>query len=164
MVELLQRVMTPKNRTIVALGDSFMALEEQVSSGKSFLSAKGAVNWAVALSGARYKFGRDLIKGVSGNKTNQILARVQDAIDTGAGICFLNGDINDLNDQRDLGLIVEDKIATIQALTDAGMVVVAEPVLPRFTLKAEYTFLREDGGKANRVYNDNFAFQAVADF
>jgi hypothetical protein len=38
------------------------------------------------------------------------------------------------------------------------------PVLPRFTLKAEYTFLREDGGKANRVYNDNFAFQAVADF
>jgi hypothetical protein len=38
------------------------------------------------------------------------------------------------------------------------------PVLPRFTLKAEYTFLREDGGKANRLYNDNFAFQAVADF
>jgi hypothetical protein len=38
------------------------------------------------------------------------------------------------------------------------------PVLPRFTLKAEYAFVREDGGRANRLYNDNFAFQAVADF
>lgn len=38
------------------------------------------------------------------------------------------------------------------------------PVLPRFTLKAEYSFLREDGGRTNRLYNDNFAFQAVADF
>ena len=38
------------------------------------------------------------------------------------------------------------------------------PVLPRFTLKAEYAFLREDGGRSNRLYNDNFQFQAVADF
>ncbi len=38
------------------------------------------------------------------------------------------------------------------------------PVLPRFTLKSEYTFMREDGGRANRLYNDNFSFQAVADF
>jgi hypothetical protein len=38
------------------------------------------------------------------------------------------------------------------------------PVLPRFTLKAEYAFVREDGGRQNRLYNDNFSFQAVADF
>ena len=38
------------------------------------------------------------------------------------------------------------------------------PVLPRFTLKAEYAFVREDGGRQNRLYNDNFNFQAVADF
>ena len=38
------------------------------------------------------------------------------------------------------------------------------PVLPRFTLKAEYSFVREDGGRQNRLYNDNFSFQAVADF
>lgn len=38
------------------------------------------------------------------------------------------------------------------------------PVLPRFTLKAEYTFLREEGGRANRLANDSFQFQAVADF
>ena len=38
------------------------------------------------------------------------------------------------------------------------------PVLPRFTLKAEYAFVREDGGRTNRLYNDNFNFQAVADF
>ena len=37
-------------------------------------------------------------------------------------------------------------------------------VLPRFTLKAEYAFVREDGGRQNRLYNDNFSFQAVADF
>ena len=38
------------------------------------------------------------------------------------------------------------------------------PVLPRFTLKAEYAFVREDGGRGNRLHNDNFTFQAVADF
>lgn len=38
------------------------------------------------------------------------------------------------------------------------------PVLPRFTLKAEYAFLLEEGGRSNRVYNDSFNFQAVADF
>ena len=38
------------------------------------------------------------------------------------------------------------------------------PVLPRFTLKAEYDFVREDGGRANRLFNDAFGFQAVADF
>ena len=38
------------------------------------------------------------------------------------------------------------------------------PVLPRFTLKAEYAFVREGGGRANQLYNDNFSFQAVADF
>ena len=38
------------------------------------------------------------------------------------------------------------------------------PVLPRFTLKAEYAFVREDGGRQNRLFNDSFTFQAVADF
>ena len=38
------------------------------------------------------------------------------------------------------------------------------PVLPRFTLKAEYGVLREDGGAKNQLHNDLFTFQAVADF
>lgn len=38
------------------------------------------------------------------------------------------------------------------------------PVLPRFTLKAEYTFAREDGGARNQLANDVFGFEAVADF
>ncbi|MEZ4448604.1 MAG: hypothetical protein R3B09_03920 [Nannocystaceae bacterium] len=38
------------------------------------------------------------------------------------------------------------------------------PVLPRFALKAEYGFLREDGGRRNQLHNDIFFFQAVADF
>ncbi len=38
------------------------------------------------------------------------------------------------------------------------------PVLPRFTLKAEYTFAREDGGPTNQLANDVFGFEAVADF
>lgn len=38
------------------------------------------------------------------------------------------------------------------------------PVLPRFTLKAEYTFAREDGGARNQLANDVFALEAVADF
>lgn len=38
------------------------------------------------------------------------------------------------------------------------------PLLPRFTLKAEYTFAREDGGARNQLANDLFGFEAVADF
>ena len=38
------------------------------------------------------------------------------------------------------------------------------PILPRFTLKAEYTFAREDGGPQNQLANDVFGFEAVADF
>ena len=38
------------------------------------------------------------------------------------------------------------------------------PVLPRFTLKAEYQFALEDGGRRNQLHNDLFGFEAVADF
>lgn len=38
------------------------------------------------------------------------------------------------------------------------------PALPRFTLKGEYTFVLEDGGRENSLYNDIFGIQMVADF
>jgi hypothetical protein len=38
------------------------------------------------------------------------------------------------------------------------------PVLPRFLLKAEYQFAREDGGPQNQLHNDLFGLEAVADF
>ena len=38
------------------------------------------------------------------------------------------------------------------------------PILPRFTLKTEYTMAREDGGRGNQLYNDLFGIEAVADF
>jgi len=38
------------------------------------------------------------------------------------------------------------------------------PVLPRFTLKAEYGILLEDGGIENQLHNNFFSLQAVADF
>jgi hypothetical protein len=38
------------------------------------------------------------------------------------------------------------------------------PVLPRFMIKAEYTFQREDGGRNNQLYNDLFGLEVVADF
>lgn len=38
------------------------------------------------------------------------------------------------------------------------------PVVPRLTLKAEYSFLFEDGGTENQLANDFFAAQIVGDF
>ncbi len=38
------------------------------------------------------------------------------------------------------------------------------PVVPRFILKADYTFQRENGGSENQLSNDLFVLQAVADF
>ncbi|MCA9685118.1 MAG: hypothetical protein KC457_23240 [Myxococcales bacterium] len=37
-------------------------------------------------------------------------------------------------------------------------------VVPRFTIKADYTIIREDGGPENQLYNDRFVFQLVGDF
>ena len=38
------------------------------------------------------------------------------------------------------------------------------PVVPRFTIKAEYSINREDGGRTNQLADDVFAVQLVADF
>jgi hypothetical protein len=37
-------------------------------------------------------------------------------------------------------------------------------VVPRFTVKADYTLIREDGGRANQLFNDRFVLQLVGDF
>lgn len=37
-------------------------------------------------------------------------------------------------------------------------------VVPRFTIKADYTLIREDGGRGNQLYNDRFLIQLVGDF
>ena len=38
------------------------------------------------------------------------------------------------------------------------------PALPRFSIKTEYSFVLEDGGAANALYNDLWGIQMVADF
>ena len=37
-------------------------------------------------------------------------------------------------------------------------------VVPRFTIKADYTLLREDGGPHNQLHDDRFVLQIVGDF
>jgi hypothetical protein len=37
-------------------------------------------------------------------------------------------------------------------------------VVPRFTIKADYTLIREDGGRQNQLHNDRFVLQLVGDF
>ncbi|NJK31468.1 MAG: hypothetical protein HC927_03065, partial [Deltaproteobacteria bacterium] len=37
-------------------------------------------------------------------------------------------------------------------------------VVPRFTIKADYTLIREDGGRANQLFNDRCVLQVVGDF
>jgi hypothetical protein len=37
-------------------------------------------------------------------------------------------------------------------------------VVPRFTIKADYTLLREDGGRENQLADDRFVLQIVGDF
>jgi hypothetical protein len=37
-------------------------------------------------------------------------------------------------------------------------------VVPRFTIKADYTLLREDGGRQNQLADDRFVLQIVGDF
>lgn len=129
------RTLTPRNRKVAAAGDSFVHAEflRQTTSTRRYMSSGGALVVAQALSGARFSLSPEAMLGVDGAKTLQILEQlVPAAIATGAGTLFLTGGTNDIN-AGDVALddIVARKIASINQALAAGMVVIAEPIMPR---------------------------------
>ena len=64
----------------------------------------------------------------------------------------------------DINLVSDFGTQRVESVFQSHTVGLRLPVLPRFTLKTEYSFVREDGGARNQLHNDIFSLEAVADF
>ncbi len=109
---------------IAALGDSrAKAIYQDSANGKS-LSALSALNWANALLGQRLVIGQTF--GNSGDTTEQMLARIDAAVASGAGVLYILGGVNDIS----AGIAGATSAANIITMAErgrgAGMIVVIE--------------------------------------
>ena len=82
-----------KPNVVTALGDSRVAAL-YLDPPRQNRGARSPVNWANALLGQRMTIGQTF--GVSGDRTDQMLARLQAAIATNAGILYVQGGINNV--------------------------------------------------------------------
>lgn len=70
--------------------------------------------------------------GISGNNTTQLLARIQDVVDYAPDICFLCIGTNDISStSTSYATITSNMTGIVNALTNAGILVVWTPITPR---------------------------------
>ncbi|MDR6146124.1 lysophospholipase L1-like esterase [Sphingomonas sp. SORGH_AS870] len=80
-------------RVVTALGDSRIAAIFNDPS-KRTKGARSPLNWANALSDQRFTIVETF--GISGDRTDQMLSRIDPAIATGAGLLYLQGGVNNI--------------------------------------------------------------------
>ena len=80
-------------KQLTALGDSRVAII-YLDFGRRNRCARSPINWANALLGHNMTIGDTF--GVSGDRTDQMLARLPAAIATGAGLLYVQGGINNI--------------------------------------------------------------------
>lgn len=140
----------PTNNRVALLGDSITAsgiangVIPGVSPDANALrnSTRGMTFWVPFLTRQRFVSPQELNFGVSGQNSAQILARVDQVIASGAGVCVYLGGTNDLG-----GSIATTKAnlaATFKALSDANVLIIAVSILPRTVSGgAQYGFINE---------------------
>lgn len=125
-----------RSRTLGAvLGDSLAAGLHLDAGTYRNVSARHPLNWANGLSGGRLQFvsaNRGNF-GVSGERSDQIMARIPAVIASGAGVVWLIDGTNDIAQQYPTGptcaqTAAANIIATCRALLTAGCAVILELV------------------------------------
>lgn len=116
-----------------ALGDSIAASLHLDIGAYRNLNARCPLNWANAMSGGRLKIVPGSNFGVSGERTDQIMARVQDVIASGAGLVWLVAGTNDIAQLYPSAATCAATAAAnvttmVQRLNAAGIVVICEMV------------------------------------
>ena len=128
---------------MAAFGDS---ISNQCSSVGS-VNFNGYAGWAVMLSGGAVTFDHSLNFGVVGQTTAQILARVPDVIAVKPGICVVLAGVNDVAAGNiNYSTTTANLAAIYGALTRAGIVVIAVPILPSATFSQA---LKQSCGRIN---------------
>jgi lysophospholipase L1-like esterase len=128
---LMKRSVLPHRRLphiVAAIGDSRVAALYLDSTQRN-KCAHSPLGWANALLGQRMIYGDSL--GVSGNRTDQMLARLSTAIATGAGTLYIQGGVNDIaQNYPTAGTSGATAFANIKTMAEAaraaGMTVVIE--------------------------------------
>lgn len=113
---------------VTALGDSRVAAIHN-DPDRRVLSNRSPLNWANALLGQRMSL-LDTF-GVSGDRTDQMAARIDAVIATGAGLLYLQGGLNDIAQRHpspdSSGAVAADTLITLADIArEAGMTVVME--------------------------------------
>ena len=108
-----------KRHIVAALGDSRIAATYLDISTRRNLGARSPLNWANALMGHRLVIGDDY--GVSGDRTDQMLARLAAATASGAGLLYLQGGVNDIaQNYPTAGTSGATAFANLRTMAEAG--------------------------------------------
>ena len=97
----------------------------------SYLASQGYAAWVQAESRARVEFPADLNFGISGDSTTEMLARVGTVTASDAGVVVVLGGTNDADSSVTLETMIANMQAIVQALVDAGKLVILIAELPR---------------------------------
>ncbi len=119
----------PANDLVAFLGDSITGsgIENYLESIRD--SARGMGFWVPTLTRQAFRTHQNLNFGVAGDPTASIAARVDYVLQSGAGTCVVLAGTNDIGMSLDAA---KDNLATIfKRLTDANILTIAVPILPR---------------------------------
>lgn len=127
--ETFKRPAAPVNNLVAFLGDSITSSGILNDADNIRDTARGMSFWLPTLTRQAFQTDQSLNFGVSGDTTAGALARVQDVIDSGAGTCVVLIGTNDLG--GDVAATKANLAGIYKALTDANILTIAMPVLPR---------------------------------
>jgi lysophospholipase L1-like esterase len=134
----------PNGSRIVYAGDSITAASQSSLTYPAFFP-RGYATWAQMFSGHRAYHGYRANQGVSGNRTNQLLARFSDVITElqlsplGQRLCVLLIGTNDISDNTASGTITANIASMLSQLRAVGSRIILLKVLPRGAVGATMT-------------------------
>lgn len=139
---------------IAAIGDSRVKAlyQDGPTSPQISTSAMSPLNWANALLGQRFMIGDHW--GVSAETTTQMLARIDAAVASGAGILYIQGGVNDYSGGAAVPSVVANIITMAEKGRAANMIVVIEAEVGSTSLNPAAVAKLPEHNRLLRQYSD----------
>ena len=157
---LVDRAYCASSTKIACIGSSITQHAQDFSAVKMENEAKGYMTWVNALMGQRFYFANwpnndgsffnGSNKGVSGQKSDAILARIDSVIRMGVDICIVQNSTNEMSSDS-YENIISNTTLMYERLRAVGILVVILGVLPRSTSVVAWGADSEARHKRNRV-------------
>lgn len=122
-------------------GDSMVFLGSEILTNITQTLALSPLAWACGLSEQRAIFDPRHNFGVGSETTTQILARIDDVLESGCDGCFFMGGVNDIQTTT-FQKTRENLIQISQRIIDAGIKFSISPIMPRSFVDADYSLRR----------------------